>query len=45
MASQFFKNFPDVQYQIDGKVIFIKDFFRKSRVEQDSVNELINYNF
>tara|TARA_B100000927_G_scaffold86356_1_gene69567 strand:+ start:1360 stop:2085 length:726 start_codon:yes stop_codon:yes gene_type:complete len=45
MSSQFFKNFPDVQYQIDGKVIYIKDFFRKSRIEQESVNALINYNY
>ena len=45
MASQFFKNFPEIQYQLDGKVVYIKDFFRKSRIEQDSVKELINYTY
>ncbi len=45
MASQFFQNFPEIQYQIDGKVIYIKDFFRKSRIEQDAVNSIIEYNY
>ena len=45
MASQFFQNFPEIQYQLDGKVIYIKDFFRKSRIEQDAVNSIIEYNY
>lgn len=44
MANKFFENFPEIQYQMDdGKVIYIKDFFRKSRLEQESVNEVIEY--
>ena len=27
----------------DSKVIYIKDFFRKSRLEQETVNEVIEY--
>ena len=31
MANQFFKNFPEIQYTLNtGKIITIKDFFRKS---------------
>ena len=45
MANEFFKNFPEVQYQLDGKVIYIKDFFRKSRVDQEAVKSLINYTY
>lgn len=44
MADKFFSNFPEIQYQLDsGRVIFIKDFFRKSKIEQESVNALIDY--
>ena len=44
MADKFFTNFPEIQYRLDdGKVIFIKDFFRKSKIEQESVNSLIEY--
>ena len=45
MANQFFRNFPELSYQLDGKVVFIKDFFRKSRVEQDSVKALVEYTY
>tara|TARA_R110001592_G_scaffold6963_1_gene38540 strand:- start:4152 stop:4889 length:738 start_codon:yes stop_codon:yes gene_type:complete len=42
MADKFFNNFPEIQYQLDsGEIIFIKDFFRKSKIEQESVNALI----
>lgn len=44
MANEFFKNFPKIQYELsDGKRVFIKDFFRKSRIEQEAVNSIINY--
>lgn len=45
MANEFFKNFPEVQYQLDGKVIYIKDFFRKSKIDQESVKALIDYTY
>ena len=36
MANQFFENFPKIQYELsDGKRVFIKDFFRKSKIEQE----------
>ena len=44
MANEFFKNFPKIQYKMDdGKIIFIKDWFRKSKIEQDAVNSLVEY--
>ena len=44
MAQEFFKNFPNIQYKLsDGKVITIKDFFRKSKIEQESVTSLVEY--
>jgi hypothetical protein len=46
MANQFFKNFPEIQYTLKtGKIITIKDFFRKSSVEQDAVNDLVDYSY
>jgi len=45
MALEYFKNFPEISYKLDsGKVVFIKDFFRKSKIEQDAVNSIIQYN-
>ena len=44
MAVEFFRNFPEITYNLsDGRTILIKDFFRKSKVEQDAVNSLIDY--
>jgi hypothetical protein len=46
MATKFFKNFPDIQYTLDsGRVINIKDFFRKSKVDQSAVNSIIEYEY
>jgi hypothetical protein len=45
MANQFFTNFPEIQYTLNtGKVITIKDFFRKSSIQQEAVNNFIEYN-
>lgn len=46
MSNQLFKNFPEIQYTLStGKIVTIKDFFRKSMVEQDSVNSVISYTY
>tara|TARA_B100000424_G_scaffold219631_1_gene178205 strand:+ start:1316 stop:2026 length:711 start_codon:yes stop_codon:yes gene_type:complete len=45
MANKFFKNFPDITYKLsNNKVIRIKDFFRKSKIEQEAVSSIIDYN-
>ena len=44
MALEFFKNFPEIGYKLsDGRTILIKDFFRKSKIEQEAVNSIIEY--
>lgn len=44
MAKQFFKNFPEIKVTLDsGKVVRIKDFFRKSKIEQEAVNAIVEY--
>jgi hypothetical protein len=44
MANKFFENFPEIQYELsDGRRVFIKDFFRKSRIEQEAVKSIVNY--
>ena len=44
MAQEYFKNFPEMQYTLsNGKIITIKDFFRKSKIEQEAVTGLIEY--
>lgn len=46
MSNQLFKNFPEIQYTLStGKIVTIKDFFRKSKIEQESVNSVISYTF
>jgi len=44
MAQEFFKNFPEMQYKLDsGKIITIKDFFRKSNIEGAAQEAVVNY--
>jgi len=44
MADKFFSNFPEIEYQLaDGKIVYIKDFFRKSKIERESVSALVEY--
>ena len=46
MANQLFENFPELQYTLpDGKIVTIKDFFRKATVEQDAVNSVVDYTY
>tara|TARA_B100000497_G_scaffold86659_1_gene96615 strand:+ start:1178 stop:1885 length:708 start_codon:yes stop_codon:yes gene_type:complete len=44
MSNKYFSNFPEIQYTLNsGKIITIKDFFRKSIIERESVNSYIEY--
>ena len=44
MSNQLFKNFPEIQYTLStGKIVTVKDFFRKSMIEQESVNSCLLY--
>ena len=44
MSAEYFKNFPEISYKLDdGKVVNVKDFFRKSKIEQEAVNALVEY--
>tara|TARA_Y100000996_G_C22551595_1_gene653874 strand:+ start:1142 stop:1852 length:711 start_codon:yes stop_codon:yes gene_type:complete len=46
MATQFFKNFPEMQYKLsDGKLITIKDFFRKSTIDGAAREAVVNYTY
>lgn len=46
MANEFFKNFPTTNYKLsNGKWITIKDFFRKSTIEQNAVNSIVDYEY
>ena len=46
MAQEFFKNFPEMQYKLDsGKIITIKDFFRKSNIQGTAREAVINYTY
>ena len=46
MSNQLFKNFPEIQYTLStGKIVTIKDFFRKSIVERESVNSVVSYTY
>ena len=46
MANKFFKNFPEIQYTLsDGKIVSVKDFFRKSKIEQEAVQSIVEYTY
>ena len=46
MANELFKNFPEVRYTLsNGKIVTIKDFFRKAKLEGTQLNQVIDYTF
>jgi len=46
MANKLFQNFPKIQYTLEsGKVITIKDFFRKAKIESASLDSIIEYQY
>ena len=46
MAKQFFKNFPEMQYKLsDGKIVTIKDFFRKSSITAGAREAIVDYTY
>lgn len=46
MANEYFNNFPTTQYKLsDGRWITIKDFFRKSKIDQSALHKVIDYEY
>ena len=46
MANQLYKNFPEIQYKLsNGKIVTVKDFFRKAKLEGNQLEQLIDYTF
>jgi len=45
MSTKFFKNFPEISYPIDDQIIKIKDFFKKARIDNSSLDQIIEYTF
>lgn len=44
MSSLFFENFPEIQYKLNtGRIVTIKDFFRKAKVEQSAISNIVDY--
>ncbi len=44
MANKLFQNFPTITYTLEsGKVISIKDFFRKAKIETSAINNIVDY--
>ena len=46
MSNQLYKNFPTIQYTLNtGKVVTIKDFFRKASIEKSAIDSVIEYQY
>ena len=44
MTNRYFQNFPEINYNLESeKIVTIKDFFRKSKIEQNAVDSLVSY--
>jgi len=44
MSNRYFQNFPEINYNLESeKIVTIKDFFRKSKIEQNAVDALVSY--
>ena len=46
MSNQLYKNFPEIQYTLsNGKLVTIKDFFRKARITSFSLDKVVDYEY
>ena len=46
MASQYFANFPEIQYEFaNGQFATVKDLFRKARIDSSTIDSIINYTY
>lgn len=46
MANKLFQNFPTMTYTLEsGKVITIKDFFRKAKIESSAIDNVVDYQY
>lgn len=51
MAAEYFKNFPEILYSLsndtlsDSKIVTLKDFWRKAKIEQSSLENVIQYTY
>ena len=46
MSKKLFENFPNIQYTLsDGKVVTIKDFFRKARITSFNIDKVVDYEY
>jgi hypothetical protein len=46
MANKLFENFPTIPYRLsDGRLVTIKDFFRKARISSFNMSKVIDYEY
>ncbi len=46
MSNKLYENFPTIQYRLsNGKLVTIKDFFRKARVKSFNMNTIVDYQY
>jgi len=45
MSNEYFKNFETIQYPLNDKLVSIKNFFKKTTVEQKSLYDVVDYTF
>lgn len=45
MSNKLFANLPEIQYKQDGKLITVKDYFRKAKVEAKALDSVVEYEY
>jgi len=46
MSKKLFENFPNIKYRLsDGKIVTIKDFFRKARINSFNLDGIVEYEY
>lgn len=45
MSNKLFANIPNINYKVDGKLVKVKDYFRKVRVEEGAIERLTEYEY
>lgn len=43
MSNKLFKNIPDIQYKLNDKLVTVKDYFRKAKIDSAKLDSIIEY--
>jgi len=43
MSNKLFANIPEIQYKLNDKLVTVKDYFRKAKIDSAKLDSIIEY--